>query len=199
MLANLAEHSQVYPVYIEAGLVWEQDEKASVEMFLAALAHPGIEPVTYLSAPVGPLLDSHWSVKGQAVPGAQAPDSEMFIPGRNVLLIALTAVWCSTHVVGRIAIGSLGGNPFPDSTPEFFESFASVLSAGLGHEISVEAPFRGRKKADLIRSHSGLPLELTLTCANPAGTSHCGDCNKCTERRDAFQESGVEDRTKYLK
>ncbi len=227
MLADLAENSQVYPVYVEAGLVWEQGEKESLERFLSALEHPGIEPVTYLSAPVGPLLDSHWSVTGRAVPGAQAPDSEMFIPGRNVLLIAVTAVWCSTHGVGRIAIGSLGGNPFPDATPEFFESFASVLSAGLGHEISIEAPYRGRKKAELIRGHSGLPLELTLTCANPPrraprsvrkrpahashlasaasarpalnATSHCGDCNKCTERRDAFQESGVEDRTKYLK
>ncbi|MCZ6766498.1 MAG: 7-cyano-7-deazaguanine synthase, partial [bacterium] len=89
-------------------------------------------------------------------------------------------------------------NPFPDATPEFFESFGNVLSKGLGHEIEIEAPFRGRNKAELIRSHSGLPLELTLTCANPSNSTHCGDCNKCTERQDAFRESGVEDRTKYL-
>lgn len=198
MLAELAANSQVYPIYVEAGLVWEQGEKDSLERFLAALAKPSIEPVTYLSVPVGPILGSHWSVTGQAVPDAQAPDSEMFIPGRNVLLIAVTSVWCSTHDVGRIAIGSLGGNPFPDATPEFFETFGSVLSAGLGHEIKIEAPFRGRTKAELVRAHSNLPLELSLTCANPSNLSHCGNCNKCTERQDAFRESGVEDRTKYL-
>jgi 7-cyano-7-deazaguanine synthase len=219
LLADLAENSQVFPIYVEAGLVWELSEKESLEKFLAELASPNIEPVTYLSVPVGPILDSHWSVTGQKVPDAKAPDSEMFIPGRNILLIALASVWCSTHDVGRIAIGSLGGNPFPDATPEFFDSFGNVLSTGLGHTVSVEAPFRGRNKAELIGSHSGLPLELSLTCANPLWraprssrerqsaasarpalneTSHCGDCNKCTERRDAFQEAGVQDRTKYL-
>ncbi|MCI0874690.1 MAG: 7-cyano-7-deazaguanine synthase [Chloroflexi bacterium] len=238
MLADLAADSQVYPIYVEAGLVWERAEKASLERFMAALAQPNIEPVTYLSVPTGPIIGSHWSVTGQGVPGARAPDSEMFIPGRNVLLIAVTSVWCSTHDVGRIAVGSLGGNPFPDATQEFFESFGNVLSTGLGHEIKIESPFRGRNKAGLIRSHSGLPLELTLTCANPPGpplnaprssrgrpgaaprregtqapdarpvpdakrpalngASHCGDCNKCTERLEAFQESGVEDRTRYL-
>ena len=198
LLADLARNSQVFPIYVEAGLVWERNEKESLEKFLDALANPAIEPVAYLSVPVAPILDSHWSVTGTAVPGASAPDSEMFIPGRNILLIALAAVWCSTHDVGRIAIGSLGGNPFPDATPEFFESFGKVLSAGLGHTVTVEAPFRGRNKAELIQSHGELPLELSLTCANPSNHSHCGDCNKCTERREAFQEAGVVDRTKYL-
>ena len=99
MLADLAAHSQVYPIYVEAGLVWERAEKESLERFLAALARPNIEPVTYLSVPVGPILGSHWSVTGKAVPGARAPDSEMFIPGRNVLLIAVTSVWCRTQSV----------------------------------------------------------------------------------------------------
>ncbi|MEE8046979.1 MAG: 7-cyano-7-deazaguanine synthase, partial [Dehalococcoidia bacterium] len=122
----------------------------------------------------------------------------MFVPGRNILLIALAAVWCSTHDVSRIAIGSLGGNPFPDATPEFFSSFGTSLSSGLGHEINIEAPFRDRKKSDLIRSYSDLPIELSLTCAQPTGANHCGNCNKCTERQQAFVEAGIEDRTKYL-
>ena len=198
MLADLAEHSLVFPIYVEAGLAWEENEKESLERFLAALKQPSIQPVTYLPAPVGPLYGSHWSVTGKAVPDAQSPDGEMFIPGRNVLLIAVTSVWCSTHDVSRIAIGSLGGNPFPDATPHFFASFGAALTAGLGHEIKVEAPYRGRNKAELIRSHSDLPLELSLTCARPTGGSHCGDCNKCHERQMAFEESGVEDRAKYL-
>jgi len=28
---------------------------------------------------------------------------------------------------------------------------------------------------------------------------HCGDCNKCRERREAFHDAGVEDRTRYAK
>jgi 7-cyano-7-deazaguanine synthase len=198
MLVELAKRSQVYPIYVKAGLVWEESEKHSLENFLAALKPTNIQPVTYLSVPVGPILESHWSVTGDHVPDAQAPDEDMFVPGRNILLIALTAVWCSTHDVSRIAIGSLGGNPFPDATPEFFNSFGASLSAGLGHEISIEAPFRNRKKTDLIREFGDLPIELSLTCAQPTGASHCGNCNKCTERQQAFLEAGVDDRTKYL-
>lgn len=198
MLAELARDSQVYPIYVQAGMVWEESEMRSVENFLTALKQPNIEPVTYLSAPVGPILDSHWSVTGEGVPDGEAPDEAMFVPGRNILLFSLTAIWCSTHDVSRIAIGSLGGNPFPDATPEFFKSFGDSLSAGLGHEIRIEASFRNLQKSELIRKYSNLPIELSLTCAQPTGSSHCGNCNKCTERQQAFAEAGVEDRTKYL-
>jgi 7-cyano-7-deazaguanine synthase len=43
----------------------------------------------------------------------------------------------------------------------------------------------------------GVPLEMTLSCMNPVGTTHCGLCSKCRERRDAFREAGVNDATTY--
>jgi 7-cyano-7-deazaguanine synthase len=43
----------------------------------------------------------------------------------------------------------------------------------------------------------GVPLELTLSCMQPADGLHCGRCSKCRERRDAFREAGVEDPTTY--
>jgi 7-cyano-7-deazaguanine synthase len=122
----------------------------------------------------------------------------VFLPGRNILLIGLAAVWCSTHGVSRILIGSLGGNPFPDATPEFFARFADTLATGLGHEIIVEAPFRGLTKSGIIKRFAEMPLELTLTCMAPKSGYHCGRCNKCGERRNAFRESGVPDRTVYV-
>jgi 7-cyano-7-deazaguanine synthase len=121
----------------------------------------------------------------------------VFLPGRNILLLGLAAVWCSVHRVSRIAIGSLGGNPFPDATPRFFESYATLLSEGLGHPIAIEAPYRGLHKEDLIRRHAHLPLGLTLTCMAPKGGAHCGACNKCHERQTAFHKAGVPDPTVY--
>jgi 7-cyano-7-deazaguanine synthase len=109
----------------------------------------------------------------------------------------LAAIWGSTHGVSRIAIGSLGGNPFPDATPEFFATFAHVLSIGLGHKVLIEAPLRGFHKEDLIKQFNHLPLELTLTCMAPKGSQHCGQCNKCFERQQAFHKAGVADRTIY--
>ena len=189
----------VTPIYVRKGLAWEDAEHAALLAFVKALGNPNVKPVTTLSVPVRQIYGRHWSVTGQDVPSYDAPDGAVYLPGRNVLLLGLTAVWCSIHGVSRISIGTLGGNPFSDATPAFFESFASVLSQGLGHRILVEAPFRGGSKSQLIRTHSHLPLELSLTCIAPSNGKHCGNCNKCRERREAFVEAGVEDKTAYVK
>ena len=189
----------VTPIYVRKGLAWEDAEHAALLAFVKALGNPNVKPVTTLSVPVRQIYGRHWSVTGQDVPSYDAPDGAVYLPGRNVLLLGLTAVWCSIHGVSRISIGTLGGNPFSDATPAFFESFASVLSQGLGHRILVEAPYRGGSKSQLIRTHSHLPLELSLTCIAPSNGKHCGNCNKCRERREAFVEAGVEDKTAYAK
>ena len=189
----------VTPIYVRKGLAWEDAEHAALIAFVRALGNPNVKPVTTLSVPVRQIYGRHWSVTGQDVPSYDAPDGAVYLPGRNVLLLGLTAVWCSIHGVSRISIGTLGGNPFSDATPAFFESFASVLSQGLGHRILVEAPYRGGSKSQLIRTHSHLPLELSLTCIAPSNGKHCGNCNKCRERREAFVEAGVEDKTAYAK
>lgn len=200
LLANLAEQAQVFPIYVEAGLAWEQQEQAALTAYLDTLGHPNVVPVTVLQVPVAPLYgtSAQWSISGEDVPGAGTPDSAVFLPGRNILLIGLAAVWCSTHDVGRIAIGSLGDNPFADASPEFFADFGRVLSQGLDHQIQVVAPYRGLHKDELIRRNPHLPLELSLTCMAPKGGVHCGACNKCEERHSAFVCAGVPDRTRYL-
>jgi 7-cyano-7-deazaguanine synthase len=198
LIAKLATDAEVYPIYVRCGFKWEDSELALLRLFINALRKPNVRRVTELSAPAATLYGNHWSVNSEKVPGADEPDENTYLPGRNILLISLAAIWCSTHGVSRIAIGSLGGNPFPDATPEFFERFARDLSIGLNHEIAVEAPLRGFHKEDLIRDFKDLPLQLTLTCMAPQGSRHCGRCNKCFERQQAFKKAGVADRTEYV-
>jgi 7-cyano-7-deazaguanine synthase len=197
LLADLAASREVYPLYVAAGLAWEAEERRALEAFLAAV-DGDVRPLTVLTLAAKPLLDGHWSLTGVAVPGADTPDSAVLIPGRNVILFALASVWCATHGVGEIAIGSLGDNPFSDATPAFFADFGRALSAGLGHNVRLVAPYRGRHKHELVAAHRDLPLELTLTCMAPSQGRHCGRCNKCYERQVAFARAGVDDRTLYL-
>ncbi len=199
LVADLAETSVVHPLYVRAGLAWEAEERAALKSFMDAFAHGNVRPIETLEVPARPLYGDHWSLSGVGVPGSDAPDAKVYLPGRNVLLISLAAVWCSTHDVHRIAIGSLGGNPFPDATLGFYRSFGDVLSLGLDHRIDVIAPYLGRHKDELIKGHADLHLEMTLTCMKPEGGVHCGDCNKCTERQEAFMAAGVKDRTLYAK
>ena len=197
LLADLSEKAEVIPVYVRFGLAWEEQERRALEAYLEAVARPSIAPLVVLDMPIASVYGQHWSTTGEDVPAADAPDSDVYLPGRNVLLIGLTAVWCAVHAVNQIAIGSLDENPFPDATPEFFGDYSRLLSGALSHPIEVIAPYRGLHKQELIARHTDLPLELTLTCMDPRDGMHCGACNKCFERQQAFRRAGVEDRTRY--
>ena len=197
LLADEAKSAVVYPVYVRCGLGWEDEEWRALNAFVGALSSPNVMPPTTLAVPVAPMYGNHWSV-GASVPGADEPDTSVFLPGRNILLIGLAAVWCSTHNVDSVGIGSLGGNPFPDASIDFFQSFASALSTGLGHDVRVKASFRDLRKSAVIKRFQHLPLELTLSCMAPTDGRHCGQCNKCSERQVAFERSGVADLTDYV-
>jgi 7-cyano-7-deazaguanine synthase len=201
LLADLARDATVFPIYIEAGLAWETYEKQALASYLKALENVNVQPLTKLEMPVGSLYGNHWSTTGENVPDSEAPDIDVYLPGRNVLLIGLTSVWCALHEVHTIAIGSLDDNPFPDATPQFFTDYARLLSSSLAHQIKVVAPYRTRHKSEIIAQFPDLPLELTLTCMAPTLVEgvlvHCGACNKCEERRRAFKAARLEDRTAY--
>lgn len=197
LIAQMAADAAVFPIYVRCGFAWEDVELKVLQSFVDALNNRSVQPITMLSAPAASLYGAHWSVTGAQVPAADEPDENTYLPGRNILLISLAAIWGSTHDVSRIAIGSLGGNPFPDASPEFFATFGQVLSAGLGHKVLIEAPMRGLHKEDIIQRFKDLPLELTLTCMAPVNSQHCGQCNKCYERQTAFKKAGVIDRTVY--
>jgi len=199
LLAELAKSAQVLPIYVRKGLVWEAEERKALESFTKALNNPNVQAITVLTLSGKELYEDHWSVTGRGIPDDKSPSDAVAIPGRNVLLIGLAAVWCSTHEVPRIAIGSLSGNPFPDATPQFFGRYESLLSEALGRKTAIDAPFRGILKEDLIRTHANLPLHLSLTCKAPKNGQHCGGCNKCEDRRVAFKAAGVPDKTRYVK
>lgn len=204
LIADLARHRVVQPVYCRAGLRWENEEQAALTAFLGALDAPNVRPLTVLDAPAEALYGAHWSTGSRGVPDAQCPDSDVYLPGRNIILIGLAAVWCSLHDIHTIAIGTLARNPFADTSSEFFEQYARALSTGLGTRLSIQAPYRTWPKHRLISEFAHAPLHLTLTCMDPQPGSdstflHCGQCLKCAERRDAFAQADVADRTGYVR
>ncbi|HEU0006100.1 MAG TPA: 7-cyano-7-deazaguanine synthase [Terriglobia bacterium] len=198
LAAHLAARARtVYPVYVRQGLIWEAVEQHWMKKFLAAVAEPNIEPLREIDLPVADLYNSHWSTTGESTPDHLSDDREVYLPGRNLLLLAKTSLFCALNRIPSAALGPLAGNPFADSTPEFFSRFGEMASLALGFSFKVETPFAKMAKTDVIRLGSHLPLELSFSCIRPAGLNHCGACNKCAERRRSFHEAGVEDRTRY--
>ncbi len=189
-------HPAVHPLYIRTGLAWEDAERQYLDCFLASIPSPQLQPLRVLDLPVRDLYGDHWSTRGTA-PNALAADEEFYLPGRNVLLLAKSLVWCRLHDVPTIALAVLAANPFPDASASFFRDYASVVGGAVGGQIAIATPFANLSKADVIRRGADLPLQHTLSCMSPVNGRHCGVCGKCAERGRAFIAAGVPDPTDY--
>jgi 7-cyano-7-deazaguanine synthase len=201
LLADVArrEAGTVQPIYVSVGLAWEQEELAMLDKLLRAAPFSNLPPLVTLHFEMRDVYPSaHWAIRGEP-PAFDTPDEDVYLEGRNVVLLTKAGVFMARAKLARLFLGPLAGNPFPDATPEFFESMARTLTIGLATPIAIAAPFIGLHKADVIQLglKLGVPLELTLSCMQPSDGLHCGRCSKCRERRDAFREAGVEDPTVY--
>jgi 7-cyano-7-deazaguanine synthase len=194
-----SRRGQVHPIYVSAGLAWEDEELAAVGRLLATPAFASLAPLAHLTFTVRDLYPAaHWALRGEP-PAFDTPDAAVYLTGRNVTLLAKAAIHCAHAGIGRIALGPLAGNPFPDATQEFFEAMARAMALGLDHPLAIDAPFSDLHKADVVRLgvELGVPLALTLSCMAPRAGRHCGRCSKCRERLDAFRQAAVEDPAPY--
>jgi 7-cyano-7-deazaguanine synthase len=200
LLAELAkEFASVQPVYVRCGLFWEAAERYWLQRFLKRLRTraPHIQPLKTLSMDLREIYGDHWSLTGKNIPAYGSDDFEVYLPGRNIILLAKTAVFCVLRGISTIATAPLNANPFPDGTPQFYQHIQNVLSEGMAAQLSVHIPFRQLSKEEVIRMGSDLPLELTFSCICPRDRFHCGECGKCAERIKAFHTLGMTDRTVY--
>lgn len=190
----------VLPVYVRSGLVWEPAEMYWLERFLPSLHGVALEPLEVLELPVDDLYGRHWSLTGKDPPGSESSDEAVYLPGRNLLLLAKTGVLAALRGCRSIVMGPLAANPFPDGRREFFDRMAEALglAMGLTGPLPIETPLAGLAKSEVVRRGAGLRLDLTFSCLDPGPDHlHCGRCNKCAERMRSFAEAGVQDPTRY--
>jgi 7-cyano-7-deazaguanine synthase len=191
----------VQPIYVSAGLAWEAEERAAAERLLKSPPYdaPQILPLVVLTVDMRDVYPaSHWAIRGEP-PAYDTPDEDVYIYGRNIVLLSKAAVYMAKGGIVRALIGPLAGNPFPDASREFFAAMERALSIGLASPIRVDTPFATMHKEAVITLGRSLsvPLELTLSCMQPRNGAHCGRCSKCRERIEAFRDAGVEDETTY--
>jgi 7-cyano-7-deazaguanine synthase len=198
LCVDLLNHApRVVPIYIRSGLRWEEAEIAALGRFLHEVNDGRIARPVVLEEPVADVYGAHWSTIGEGTPGADTADEAVYLPGRNLLLTVKAAVWCRLRRIPELALGSLGSNPFPDSTPEFFGKLEGLLNQAMGGGLRLIRPFGTLHKAGVLARGRHLPLHLTFSCIDPIDGQHCGRCNKCAERKKGFREAGMTDRTTY--
>ena len=199
LLAEEAARGDVQPIYVSAGLAWETAERTIVARLLASEPLLGrVRPLVTLTVDMQDVYAAtHWAIAGTP-PAYHTPDDDVYLPGRNIVLLGKAGVYCAVATIERLVLGTLAHNPFPDATPEFRSAMQRALSLGLAHSLTIDAPYADVGKAEVIRRGVtlGVPFDLTLSCMKP-GTGHCGTCSKCRERHDAFRAAGLADPTKY--
>ncbi|MEZ5286162.1 MAG: 7-cyano-7-deazaguanine synthase [Vicinamibacterales bacterium] len=125
---------------------------------------------------------SHWAIQGTP-PAYDTPDEDVYLIGRNLVLLSKAGVVAAARGAGRIVPGPLAGT-FPDARPAFFEAMAEALSLGLDRRIAIAAPFLTWDKADVIRR--GLQLWLSSRSrAEPGG--RCGSVSLAAALRAVQQ------------
>lgn len=187
---------RVKPLYVQSGLCWQAAEAAALHRFLDAVRVRRLEPLTVLDLPLADLYGDHWSITGRNIPKAGTPDEAVFLPGRNALLTIKTALWCQVHGINELAIATLESNPFKDASVSFFHQLEQVFDA-IGPPILLVRPFADLGKQQVMELGRTCPLDLTFSCIAPHEGLHCGNCNKCAERQEAFRLVGKRDPTQY--
>ena len=133
LLAEEATRGEVLPVYISAGLAWETAERGAVDAFLESLRTlpfaMAIHPLAALSVDMSDIYSAaHWAVVGRP-PGYNTPDEDVYLPGRNIVLLSKASVFCATAGADRLV-----------------EAFA-LRMAGHGHSISMSMMVADRRYA----------------------------------------------------
>lgn len=193
----LDRYERVYPIYIRKGFKWEGVELGSLRSLLGSLKSDGLAKLAVLEVPVKAIYGPHWSLGKLETPSYSAPDSAVFLPGRNLLLLSLGGLFCSIRRIPSLWIGILKGNPFRDAGTGFLHEVEGLLQETLGFSLRIAAPLRELTKGQVIRRWSAVAWGKTFSCLNPAADRHCGRCQKCAERRAGFKAAGIPDPTRY--
>lgn len=124
----------------------------------------------------------------------------IIVPFRNGVFMAVTVAYAVGIGATHIFYGAHASDePFyPDCRREFYEAFQEAARLGTETEMVIRSPFSDMPKSGIIRKavELGVPLDRTWSCYLN-GPVHCGRCESCNNRRNAFAEAGVQDPTEY--
>ena len=125
----------------------------------------------------------------------------IIVPFRNAIFLSVAVAYAASICANKIFYGAHGSDAafYPDCREEFYKSMEQTAKLGTEMNIEIKAPFSGIPKSELITIGASLavPFQLTWSCYLD-GEKHCGKCESCVNRKNAFKEAGVADPTEYV-
>ena len=125
------------------------------------------------------------------------------IPFTYTLGLSMAVSHAASLGIDTVLLGinadDLGSHHVPELTCDFIEKFEEI--AKMSHKtMRILTPFIQKSKHEVyeLGKKLGVDYSKTWSCTNVQGTSHCGKCSSCTERRKAFELSCIQDQTPYM-
>ncbi|MBR1525129.1 MAG: 7-cyano-7-deazaguanine synthase [Prevotella sp.] len=133
------------------------------------------------------------------------------VPLRNAVFLQIAMTYAYANGFDKVVLGSHmddcvpvnGEYAFPDCSPAFFKAFELAMDMGtfrFEKHVKIEtASLLGLHKSDLIRFAVQKDPDIlyqTWSCYEN-GEHQCGKCDSCRNRKKAFEEALIIDKTEY--
>jgi 7-cyano-7-deazaguanine synthase len=124
----------------------------------------------------------------------------IIVPFRNGVFLAITVAYADGINANKIFYGAHASDEpyYPDCRKVFYKAFEKAARLGTEKQITINSPFNNIPKSEIIKKAQelGVPLEKTWSCYQN-GPIHCGKCESCNNRKQAFKQAKINDPTKY--
>jgi 7-cyano-7-deazaguanine synthase len=183
---------QIYPITFKYGQIAQKETECAQKIAEKLGATTKIIDLSALKE----IFSGVTSLCNTDIPLTSEFSPPIIVPFRNAIFLSAAVAYAVSVGAETIFYGAQGSDePFyPDCRREFYEAFEKAAQLGTDQEITIQAPFSGMQKSDLIKigTELGVPFELTWSCYLN-GAKHCGKCESCVNRKKAFKEAGVSD------
>lgn len=152
---------------------------------------------------IGKMFHSSLLEGADQIPEGNYDDENMrstVVPFRNGIMLSVAAGLAESEGLRYVMMANHAGDHaiYPDCRPGFVKAMSEAIQNGTYEGIEISAPYTGLTKADIARRGKNLGINYaeTWSCYK-GGEHHCGKCGTCQERKQAFREAGIDDKTIY--
>jgi 7-cyano-7-deazaguanine synthase len=193
-------------------LTFNYGQRASQEIKRAKEIGEELKSINHKIIDISFMKELYGSTNVLTDPTKEMPSSfqrNIIVPIRNAVFLTIATAYSFSICAKILAYGAhLTDQPYPDCRPEFAKELASALNLGdidaikqgQHPEIRIWSPaIQGLSKDEMLKiSYAilGNKIYRSWSCYED-GDVHCGRCESCNNRRNAFRLAGIEDLTEY--
>ena len=194
------------------GITFSYGQKASKEVKVAQQFSKLLKFKEHKVVDIGFMKDLYEKTNALTNSKMQIPskfDYSIVAPIRNAIFLSIASAWAFSKKAELVAYGAhLGDMRYPDCRPAFARLLSKALNEGeidgiklgLRKKIRIWSPFmENLSKSDLLKNgYANLGEHIFKSWSCYGSTKiHCGKCESCNNRKLAFRQSKILDKTQY--